>query len=130
MQQIIYPQKRRLRKIHKPPLQISTSTTVEINASPAIQNMEQSAGCSTHSPWDISPVPVIGKNNRIGKRTTVLTILTDTPYKNALEDSIQKKNEKELKKITKNLSLTSKNQTFGKKKTAPNKKQICKKKEI
>lgn len=108
------------------PLQISTSTTVDTIT--ATQNMEQIAGCNTLSQWDISPVPVIGKNNRIGKGTTVSTILTDTPYKNALEDSIQKKNEKELKKITKKLSLTSKDQTFGKKKTAPKKKTSVKRK--
>lgn len=50
-----------------------------------------------YSSHEISPVPLIGIKNKTN-RASKLTELTDTPYKDALKESINKRDQKEAKK--------------------------------
>lgn len=56
------------------------------------------------SPFALNPVPRLHKNNSSSKKTGAASIITASPYKNSLVESLNKKQEKENKKTHKKRS--------------------------
>nr|XP_049698141.1 jerky protein homolog-like [Helicoverpa armigera] len=69
---------------------------------------------SNVSPFALNPVPRLHKNNSSSKRTGAASLITASPYKNSLVESLNKKQEKENKKTQKKRS--NKKPQTGKKK--------------
>ncbi|KAL4710110.1 hypothetical protein ACJJTC_016512 [Scirpophaga incertulas] len=117
------------------PLATSTTTTssvkpgcsnwfddTEINKTPSTP---QKSTFSVASPQQIMPFPATRKISRVVRKRGKTAIITSSPYKNELEESIKKKKlaeeEKQKKKAMRDLTKTGK-------KTAANKKKVAKKK--
>ncbi|KAJ8721039.1 hypothetical protein PYW08_006504 [Mythimna loreyi] len=69
---------------------------------------------SNVSPFALNPVPRLHKNNSSSKRTEAASIITASPYKNSLVETLNKKQDKENKKTQKKRS--NKKPQTGKKK--------------